>query len=304
MRLSTSTNIASFLPDSREKNAFDFCVELCAKAGYKVLDINLCEAMNPNSRMRTDDWENYIKDISLLGKRWGVEFTQSHLPYYDVFAEKDEGKIKLMEELVRRSIIASGELGVKWAVTHPLTYYDAGPHTSIIQKKNIDYFLPHLETAKKAGVGLAIENEAEYQGQHMQRMYCSSAYELCELVDALEDATSSSGNSLVGICYDFGHANLCGGFHRENLRLIGRRLKATHLQDNFFRSDDHLMPFFGKTDWKDAMASLAEIGYDAELCYEIQEFGRYLPNELKHLVVEMSLEIGNYLISLYKEALV
>ena len=300
VRISTSTNIAAFLPDSEQtfagqKNGFDFCVELCARAGYKCLDLNLCEAMNPGSRLRGDDWEKYVKDIAELGRRWGVEFTQSHLPYYDIFANNDPAKAELMEELIRRSIIASGELGVKWTVTHPGTLYSAGPDTAKSLEKNIEYYSVHLETAKKAGIGIALENDFEYQGPHHQRIFGAYIPELCELADAFNDEA-------VGICYDFGHANLCGGFHRENLRLIGNRLRATHVQDNYFLNDDHLMPFFGKTDWADAMAGLAEICYEGDLTYEIQEFGRYLPNELKHLAVQMSVEIGNYLLRLYGEA--
>jgi sugar phosphate isomerase/epimerase len=295
MRLSTSTNIAAFLPDAGWKNGFDFCVELCARAGYKVLDLNLCEAMNPNSRMRNDDWEEYVKDIAGLGRRWGVEFAQSHLPYYDIFAQNDQSKVRLMEELIRRSIIASAQLGIKWAVTHPGTFYGGMPDPSRSLGKNLEYYSVHLETAKKAGVGIAMENDFEYQAPHYQRIYGANITELCELVDAFNDPH-------IGVCYDFGHAALCGGFHRENLRTIGGRLKATHVQDNNFRSDDHLMPFFGKIDWADAMTGLAEIGYKGDLTYEIQEFGRYLPNELKHLAVELSIEIGNYLIGLYEKA--
>ena len=302
MRLSTSTNIAAFLPDvvsvgtTGRKNGFDFCVELCAKAGYKCLDLNLCEAMNPNSRLRGDDWEKYIDDIAELGKRWGIEFVQSHLPYYDIFANNNPAHVNLMEELIRRSIIASGRLGIKWAVTHPGTFYGAGPDTGKSLEKNIEYYSVHLETAKKAGTGIALENDFEYQAPHYRRIFGADISELCLLADAFKDPS-------VGVCYDFGHANLCGGFHRENLRIIGSRLRATHIQDNHFHHDDHLMPFFGKTDWPDAMAGLAEIGYDGDLTYEIQEFARYMPNELKHLAVELSVSIGQYLLELYMTAL-
>jgi len=291
MRLSTSTNIAAFLPEAAHKNSFDFCIELCARAGYKVLDLNLCEAMNPASRMRGDAWQDYVKDITELGRRWGVEFAQSHLPYYDIFAQNDSSKVKLMEELIRRCIIASGELGVKWAVAHPGTFYDAGPDTAASLEKNLEYYSVHLETARKAGVGLALENEFEYKGAN-QKIFAVNINELCELADAFNDP-------LIGVCYDFGHANLSGGLHRQNLKIIGSRLKATHVHDNNFTHDDHLLPFFGKTNWPDAMAALAEIGYDGDLTFEIQEFARYMPNELKHLAVELSVKTGNYLIELY-----
>ena len=292
MRLSTSTNIAAFTPGSGQKNGFAFCIEVCSHAGYKVLDLNLCEAMNPYSRMRGDDWEGYVKDIALLGKRWGVEFSQSHLPYYDIFAQNDPSKVKLMEELIRRSIIASAELGIKWAVAHPGTLYGHEPAESL--EKNREYYSVHLETAKKAGVGIALENDFGNPASP-DKLFGADVSELCDLADALNDPR-------IGICYDFGHANLCGGFHRENLLKIAHRLKATHVQDNFGKNDDHLMPFFGNTDWAGAMAGLAEIGYEGDLTFEIQEFGRYLPNELKYLTADLSVIIGNHLIGLYEKA--
>ena len=138
MEISTSTNICAFTP-GRERNGFDFCIAQCAQGGYKVLDINFCESMNPHSRMRNDNWQDYVKDIAEMGRRWGVVFRQSHLPYYDIFAENDEEKVKTMEELIRRSIIASAELGVEWTVTHPGTVYSAGPDVSVSKEKNLEY---------------------------------------------------------------------------------------------------------------------------------------------------------------------
>lgn len=294
MLLSTSTNICAFRPD-KGKNTFDFCIEQCAKAGYTILDINLCEAMNPNSRLRDDNWQDYVKEIAEMGRCFGVSFRQSHLPYYDIFGEVDESTAKTMEELIRRCILASGMLGVKWAVTHPGTVYAAGQNSRASLERNLVYYGAHLETAVQSGVGIALENDFEYRSSPYQRIFAASIEELIELVDAFRSPA-------VGICYDFGHANLTGGFHRQNLNTIGARLKAVHVQDNHGIKDEHLMPFFGNIDWSDAMAGLADINYEGELTYEIQEFGRYLPNELKHTVTELSVSIGKHLIELHELA--
>ena len=312
MRLSTSTNIAAFLPEPGLRNGFDFCIELCSRAGYRVLDLNLCEAMNPKSRMRGDDWQIFVRDIAELGRRWDVEFSQSHLPYYDIFAPRDSEQVKFMEELIRRCIIASGELGVKWAVTHPGTLLSISPEISL--EKNLEYYAPHVETAKNSGLGIALENDFENKRVSPRETpgtgssvgpaspgivdkgsqgFSPDIPGLCKLADAL-------GSSHAGICYDFGHASLSGGSHRENLGMIGKRLKATHVQDNNFINDDHLMPFFGRTDWNEAMSALADCGYEGDLTFEIQEFGRYLPNELKHLTAELSIKIGNYLLEIFE----
>jgi len=295
MKLSTSTNICAFNGDGT-KNGLDYSIELCARAGYKYLDINFCEAMNPTSRMKDDDWEDYVREIEAMGRRWGITFTQSHLPYYDIFGENDPGKVKLMEELIRRSILASGMLGVRWAVTHPGTVYSAGHNWQESLESNLEYYSRHLKTATAAGVGIALENDFEYQHkQPRQRIFASSVYELCELADRFSSPH-------IGICYDFGHAILTGGFHRQNLNTIGKRLKAVHVQDNYGAHDAHFLPFFGITDWADAMKGLADIGYQGELTYEVQEFAKYMPKELKYAALDLSIVVGNYLIGLYDQA--
>ncbi|MDR1766751.1 MAG: sugar phosphate isomerase/epimerase [Lachnospiraceae bacterium] len=296
MRLSTSTNIVAFNP-GRERNGYEFCVKLCAQAGYRVLDLNFCEAMNPDSRMRGDGWEEYVEEIGELGAGCGVEFAQCHLPYYDVFDPASAGQAPLMEELIRRSILAAGRLGVKWAVTHPGTDYGAGPDLGASLGKNLEYYSPHVELATKSGVGIALENDFEYQKAPFRRIFASYVPELC----ALADSFGAPGS--VGVCYDFGHGNLTGAFHAENLRIIGKRLKAIHVADNLGDKDAHLMPYFGNIDWSACMEALAEIGYDGDLTYEIQEFARYMPNDLKYAAVELSVKVGGYLIGIYERAL-
>ncbi len=289
MRLSTSTNICAFTP-TRERLPVEFSIDECAKAGYRVLDINWCMAMNPDSPLRGDEWERYVDHIGEFAAARGIVFSQAHLPYYDMFSPQATPEtVSLMETLIHRCILASGILRVPWAVTHPGTDETAGQNTAVAISKNLAYYAPHVEEAKKVGVGIALENDFEYIGAR-RRVFCASVYELAALVDAFHDAA-------VGACYDFGHANLCGGHHRRNLNALGGRLKAVHVQDNHGMADEHLMPFYGNIDWADAMAGLRDIGYQGDLTYEIQEFGRYLPKDMKHLVVEQSLVIGARLLS-------
>ena len=273
-----------------------YAIKLCAEAGYRFLDLNFCEAMNPVSRLRGDDWEEYVDEIGELGAALGIQYTQCHLPYYDLFAPGSTEKAQVLEPLILRSLRAAAKLGVKWAVTHPSTVYSGAQDMTVSKKANYEYYAPYVEEAAKLGIGIALENDFEYGAAPHQRIYCASCYELVDLVD-------SFASSAVGVCYDFGHANLVGGFHRQNLNVIGKRLKAIHVQDNCGLNDDHVMPFFGNTDWASAMAGLADIGYEGELTYEIQAFGRFLPNELKPHLLTLSVAVGNYLISLYEKAL-
>ena len=294
MELSTSTNICAF-QRGRARLPVEFCIQTCAEAGYRVLDINFCMAMNPDSPLRGDGWADYVRSIGRLAESLGIRFNQSHLPYYDVDREKGTEKAALMEELIRRSIIGTAMLGARWAVTHPFTVYGAGGNTAVSRQANLDYFSPHVALARQHGIGIALENDFEYSGAVRQRIYCASAEELAGLCDAFQDPHH------VGVCYDFGHANLTGGFHRQNLRVLGGRIRAVHVQDNHGQADEHLLPFFGSIDWEDAMRGLAESGYRGDLTFEVQEFGRYLPRDMKILAVRDSIQVGNRLLAFFHQ---
>ncbi|MBQ8080402.1 MAG: sugar phosphate isomerase/epimerase [Clostridia bacterium] len=295
MEISTSTNICAF-QRGRDRLPPEFSIRACAEAGYRVLDINFCMAMNPESPMRGKDWEAYVRSLGTLAGELGIRFNQSHLPYYDVGADRGTPKAALMEELIQRSVIGTAMLGARWAVTHPFTVGDAGEDFTVSRQANLDYYASHVETAQRYGIGIALENDFEYLGGPRRRVYCAAIPELIDLCDAFHDPEH------MGVCYDFGHANLTGGFHRQNLNQIGSRLKAIHVQDNHGQADEHLLPFFGSIDWREAMTGLAESGYAGDLTFEIQEFGRYLPKDLKYLAVRDSLLVGERLIRYYQEA--
>ena len=289
MEISTSTNIVAF-QRGRQRLPVEFSIRTCAEAGYKVLDINFCMAMNPESPLRSDGWEAYVRSIGRLADACGIRFNQSHLPYYDVHAQRGTAQSDLMEELIRRSILGTAMLGARWAVTHPFTVY--GESAAVSRQANLTYYAGHVRTAREACIGIALENDYAYR----PGVYCADIAELTDLCDAFGDPAH------VGVCYDFGHANLTGGRHRQNLNAIASRLKAIHVQDNHGNADEHLLPFFGAIDWQDAMRGLAESGYSGDLTFEIQEFGRCLPQDMKHLTVELSLEVGKRLAAYYQAA--
>lgn len=290
MLLSTSTNIGAFLPDGGF-NPVTYTIHECAAAGFPVLDMNFCEAMNPRSRMHGDDWRDYVRGLAACAEENGVMFRQSHLPYYDVFGETDPSRKDFMEEMIRRSIEGSAMLGVRWCVIHPTTLW--GRSRAECLAANLSYYAPHVALAARLGTGIALEND--FGEKNGQRFYCAEIDELCELVDAFHVPN-------VGVCYDFGHAHLMGGSHTEKLRQIGTRLRAVHVQDNDGKTDGHRIPGRGNDDWQDAMRGLAAIGYCGELTYEIQNEGRLLPNEQKPAMIREAYAVGQQLLAQYDAA--
>ncbi len=295
MELSTSTNICAFGP-GMTRYPVENSIRDCAEAGYRVLDINFCMAMNPDSPMRSDHWKEYVLGIGRMAREYGIRFNQSHLPYYDVGAEKDGDRAALMETLIERSLYGTAMLGARWAVTHPFTVYGEGEKTAM--EANLEYFAPKVRLAAREGVGIALENDDGFRrGALCPGVYCADIGELIRLADAFGDGEHA------GICYDFGHANLRSpALHRQNLNRLSSRLRAVHVHDNHGAADEHLMPFFGSLDWKSAMAGLSDIRFPGDLTFEIQEFGRYLPPDMKKLAVRLSLEVGERLLRMIREA--
>ncbi len=108
--------------------------------------------------------------------------------------------------------------------------------------------------AVDAGVVIAIEN-------------CADRADLEFLVETV--ARKDLPN--VGFNIDTGHAVLHGMEPAEAIRLMGSRLRTTHLQDNFGERDDHFPPGHGMIDWGAVMAALREVDYRGMLMVEISD---------------------------------
>ena len=182
-------------------------------------------------------------------------------------------------------------------------------------KKNIEFYKPLLEIAEEYHTGIVIENlfdtyhyplgvsgssekSDRRANNHMiaQRRFGTNPEELLELVDEL-----STDFNNVGICWDFGHANEAGLNQTECLQLLGKRIKALHVNDNFAVFDEHLTPFCGSIRWEEIMPQLRKIGYDGCFTYENMKFFSRLPEELVEAALSYSLKVAEYLVSLYEE---
>jgi len=64
---------------------------------------------------------------------------------------------------------------------------------------------------------------------------------LCDLVDSFHSTSAK-------VCYDTGHAHMCGHVLGRDILRLGNRLVATHIADNHGREDEHLLPFYGTID--------------------------------------------------------
>ncbi len=85
------------------------------------------------------------------------------------------------------------------------------------------------------------------------------------LVHLIEDELDARR---VGVCLDFGHANIMGD-PIEAVETLSGLLVTTHIHDNSGREDEHVPPFEGTTDWPGVVTALQKVGYDGVMMLEL-----------------------------------
>ncbi|MEG0852433.1 MAG: sugar phosphate isomerase/epimerase [Angelakisella sp.] len=288
MRLSTSTCIYFNRPDG-SRSSIQKCVELCAEAGYKVMDMSFHDCSMFPTPFQTDEWERWLQDIRATADRCGIEFSQGHSHFYN-YCSPNTPNAEWQEELVRRSIIGAEILGIKWLAIHAATDFDSATACKTSKEKALEYFKPHLELAAKHNVGYAIENLWELNISPTRR-YTSTAEEVVDLVDDLPYDN-------VGICWDAEHAGIMKQNQLNALKLVGDRLKATHISDFTTVQNDHLLPFSGTLNWQELMDAFKAINYQGDFTYEIFRYTTTMPETFIPEALRHSVKVGECLLSL------
>lgn len=290
MKLSTSTNML-FERIQMEPVEQKTAIELCAKAGYEVLDFCFHDLITYESPFVGDSWEAYTELMVETADRCRVSFGQAHANVYDFLNPKADHVFHRM--VMERSVLASERMGIPWLVIHPSTDFSAPAMIRASRLGNIDYISRLAEYAGRHHVGIAVENMWDL---HLapRRYYADNAEELVELVDAID-------MEHVGICWDLEHASIMKQDQKKAMELMGKRLKVTHVSDQTGVNNIHVMPFQGVTDWNEAMEALADIGYEGNLNFEAQWFLNKVPMGLVMPSLVYSVEVGNYLIGLYEK---
>ena len=291
MNLSTSTNIYFNRPGGA-KGDLERCIHYCGQAGYRRMDISFLDYANFRFPFVTEDYLAWVDRALAAAESYGIRFTQAHAPFYnfcDPYAKNKEEQ----DKLVLRSLECAARMGVRWIAIHAGTDYAAPRMREGSKQKNREYFLPLLDYAAKLGVGIAFENLWDHNIAPKRR-YTAMVEDLVDLVDSFETDTA-------GICFDVEHAVISGLDPVKELEVIGPRLRSTHISDCIDMAADHLLPFYGITDWKPFMQALHRMDYRGDLAFEIHRYTQYMPDDLVPAAVAHSLEVGNYLLRLAEQ---
>ena len=256
-KLKTSVSSRFFMAGRDRVRSFPEVMELIAKCGFDGVDFDFEEVA-----LRGEGWEKEMYETANAAAKYGVAIDFGHLPFHKVLNEKGEEDPELFEAVMRRAIDVAAFLGASKGVIHPTG--KPNPYTEEFIKKaferNLNFLSPFVEYGEKKGVKLAVENMRSPKEREGLHRFGSLASELMMIVDALG----------VETCWDFGHAHCTSlKMQSEEIETLGKTLTVLHVNDNHSAGEDeHLLPFFGTVDWKDAMAGLGKVGYTGYFNYE------------------------------------
>ena len=293
MYLSTSHILINGDYNGKPKEAFDRNFSMLKDAGYDHVDICFWElSKKPEDWFATDAWEDGVAKIGELSKKYDLPIYQTHANTYSgkQWDDPDYPLHDHQTETTLRAIKATAMLGGKWVVIHPMNLpHDPLYNVNKAKEAAMRKLEPYINEAKKLGVGIAVENMVDFRGN--RRRYCGGdIYELIDLVDTINDES-------VGICFDTGHANIDGVEPAAAIYEIGKRLKATHINDNHASlADEHLLPGFGIIDWQKTVKALKDVGYDGDFAYEVQPHN--LPEAMYPEWLRYSARLGKFLLGL------
>jgi len=252
----------------RNKRACDDVLYSYVKnAGLDGCDIQLDNIGELNDK----SWESKIYEIREALDRNGLECLQVHLPYHDLFVSSeivyDEVKTAMLHAVKAMSI-----LGCKWGAYHPRTAFnnDCKPEISI--RDNYNEISLYLEEAEKYDVGIAVENIPIFPDCPQHRFFTADYDEFNELMEKFNSKN-------IGICWDFGHANLMPIKQEKAFKIFGDKIKIVHMHNNYRFNDDHVAPTLGTIDWKNLMPAFKKCGYDGAFSLELNYFN--MDTELK-----------------------
>ncbi len=151
--------------------------------------------------------------------------------------------------------------------------------------EGIEEFSRVVKKAEELGIRIAMENT---EGE--------------EYLDAVMRAFWDS--EAIGFCIDSGH-ELCYNCGKDMLSLYGKKLAATHINDNLgvssedgeitWLDDLHLLPFDGRVDFEDLAWRFKKCGYIGPLTFELtrdSKPGRHENDSYKAMDIEKYLSLA------------
>ena len=225
-----------------------------------------------------DNYEDIFENLIKFLKDSSIIFNIAHAPihypfFFNTYYKRDD--IDILKLRILKALDISREIGIKRIVIHVGTYLDENYDYDIEKsiEHNIKYLEPFVKKAAESNILIAIENGTQMQ-KDAPAFKNTSPY-IDELLKIVEYYNKRYEKEVLGICFDFGHANVGNLDIYNEIKKIDSKLKVTHIHDNY-GIDSHNQPFDGTINWDDVRKALTDINYDGELTSEV----RYTIDEL------------------------
>lgn len=253
------------------------------KLGIKRLEESKFDHANLNffeiqELLDKNNYEEIFNDLVDFLNASSITFNIAHAPihypfFFNTYYKRDD--VEVLKNRILKSLDISKRVGVKRIVIHVGTYLDENYNYDMEKsiEHNIKYLEPFVEKAVENNILVAIENGTQMEKD--EPLFKNTAPYIDELIKIVEYYNKKYNKEVLGICFDFGHANVGKLDMYKEILKVGNKLIVTHIHDNF-GTDSHNQPFDGTINWKDVNKALTDINYDGELTSEV----RYTKEEL------------------------
>ncbi len=254
---------------------FKLGIKRLGDSKFNYANLNFSEIQELLDKDNYEDiFENLIKFLRDSSIIFNIAHAPIHYPFFfNTYYKRDD--IDILKHRILKALDISREVGVKRIVIHVGTYLDENYNYDIEKsiEHNIKYLEPFVKKAAESNILIAIENGTQMQKD--EPAFKNTSPYIDELLKIVEYYNKKYEKEVLGICFDFGHANVGNLDMYNEIKKIDSKLKVTHIHDNY-GTDSHNQPFDGTINWDDVRKALTDINYDGELTSEV----RYTIDEL------------------------
>ena len=252
-----------------------------AKAGFTAIDIGLGGGANTRAldyegkcifEKSIEEVIEYYSEMIKAIRKHGLFVTQGHAPQPAYVAGHPE-VTEYCIRIYKRIIEFCGYIGCPRLVIHGVDYkfdntVDPPEEIDRLNRHLFESLIPDL---LKYNVMACMENlyVRKYKTNNNDVFIegpASDPYATAQLIDELNE---KAGKEIFGLCLDTGHMHIVRKDARTYIPVLGKRIKALHLNDNNCTSDDHLVPLSGTAEWASICKALKEVGYSGDINFEI-----------------------------------
>ena len=232
--------------------------------------------------------EEYKDEIDAINDV-GLEIYQAHAPF-PPYVEGIPQHKEYAVEVYKKCLEFCQRLSIPSIVIHGISkgLVNKEMDWRKCKEENFNLYSALIPKAKETGVCVLLENLFTRVGKrHIADGCCSDPREAVELIDRLNE---KAGEKLFALCFDTGHLHITGRDQKEYIEILGGRIEALHLHDNFGEDDLHRMPYTGNIDWDSVLYTLKEVKYNGVINFEtyrqLEVPHELSPSILKAMAVE------------------